>query len=374
MESKTLIIGAGPAGLAVAAQLVNAGLPYEIVEQKDTIASSWHNHYDRLHLHTVKSQSNLPFIEFPEHYPQYVSRQLLVDYYENYAKHFNIKPHFNTKVVSVHKADNYWHIECENEKTFDVINLVVATGLNRIPKIPSWKGQNEFEGEILHASKYKNAFPFKGKRVLVVGMGNTGAEIALDLAENNVEVDLCVRSEVVIVPRDFLGKSVQVTAQKLAKLPFKLGDIISTLPAKIMFGNLQKFNIPISKIKPAVLRREHGKTPTFDLGTIAQIKLGKIKVHRDIDSLRKNSVLFKNGNSATYDAIILATGYYAQLTDFFENNNNLLDDLGEPKIKIGKFEQQGLYFIGFEKFSLGGVLGTLTDESESILKDIIQRD
>jgi len=370
MESKTLIIGAGPAGLAVAARLANAGLPFEIVEQYDTIASSWHNHYDRLHLHTVKSQSNLPFMDFPEHYPQYVSRQLLVDYYENYAKHFKINPHFNSKVISVRKSDVYWHVECENGKSFNVHNLVIATGLNRIPKIPHWKGQEDFDGDILHASKYKNAIPFKGKRVLVVGMGNTGAEIALDLAENNVAVDLSVRSEVVIVPRDFLGKSVQVTAQKLANLPFKLGDIISTFPAKIMFGNLHKFNIPISKIKPAVLRREHGKTPTFDLGTIAQIKLGKINVLRDIDSLQKKTVLFKNGSSNSYDAIILATGYYAQLTDFLENKNNMIDDFGEPRIKIGKEEQQGLYFIGYEKYSLGGVLGTLAVESELILKAI----
>ena len=372
MESKTLIIGAGPAGLAVAARLANAGLNFEIVEQNDTIASSWQNHYDRLHLHTVKSQSNLPLVEFPSHYPQYVSRQLLVDYYEKYAKHFKIKPHFNTKVVNVRKLIKHWHIECENGKVFEVENLVVATGLNRIPKIPKWNGQEEFEGEILHASKYKNATPFLGKRVLVVGMGNTGAEIALDLAENNVEVDLCVRGEVVIVPRDFLGKSVQVTAQKLAKLPFKLGDIISTFPAKIMFGNLKKYNIPISKIKPAVLRREYGKTPTFDLGTIAQIKLGKIKIHRDIESLQKNSVLFKNGSSAPYDAIILATGYYAQLTDFIEDKNTLLDEIGEPKIKIGKEEQNGLFFIGFEKYSLGGVLGTLSEESELILKSILK--
>lgn len=372
MESKTLIIGAGPPGLAVAARLANAGLNFEIVEQNDTIASSWQNHYDRLHLHTVKSQSNLPFVEFPSHYPQYVSRQLLVNYYENYAKQFKIKPHFNTKVVSVRKINKYWHIECENGKEFEAENLVVATGLNRIPKIPNWKGQNEYNGEILHASKYKNAIPFLGKRVLVVGMGNTGAEIALDLAENNVAVDLCVRSEVVIVPRDFLGKSVQVTAQKLAKLPFKLGDIISTFPAKIMFGNLKKYNIPISKIKPAVLRREYGKTPTFDLGTIAQIKQGKINVYRDIESLQKNSVLFKNGSSATYDAIILATGYYAQLTDFMEDKNTLLDEIGEPKIKIGKEEQNGLFFIGFEKYSLGGVLGTLSEESELILKSILK--
>ena len=231
-ESKTLIIGAGPAGLAIAARLKQAELLFEILEQSDKIASSWHNHYDRLHLHTVKAQSSLPFINFPDHYPQYVSRHQLVEYYEAYAEHFQLKPHFNTKVISVRKLNNYWHVVCENGKTFEVQNVVVATGINRIPKLPYWKGQDHFEGEIIHASKYKNPEPYKNKKVLVVGMGNTGAEIALDLAEHQVEVDLCVRSEVVIVPRDFLGKSVQVRAQKLAKLPFNIVEHLADNPVK----------------------------------------------------------------------------------------------------------------------------------------------
>jgi cation diffusion facilitator CzcD-associated flavoprotein CzcO len=254
---------------------------------------------------------------------------------------------------------------------FEAENVVVATGLNRIPKVPHWKGQEEYRGEIIHASKYKNAKPFAGKKVLVVGMGNTGAEIALDLAENQVETGISVRSEVVVVPRDFLGRSVQVTAQKLSKLPFHLGDLIGSLPAKLMFGDLRKYNIPVSKIKPAVLRRVHGKTPTFDLGTIAQIKSGNITVHRDIEALSSEGVHFKNGSTVNYEAIILATGYYAQLQDFLPNNNKLLDTNGEPNIKHGHNEQKGLFFIGFEKYSLGGVLGTLKVDSSDVLLKIL---
>jgi cation diffusion facilitator CzcD-associated flavoprotein CzcO len=371
MKTQTIIIGAGPSGLAVAARLANAGLSFEVIEQSNKIASSWHQHYDRLHLHTVKHLSTLPFVDFPEHFPQYVSRQLLVDYYEAYAKQFNINPHFNCKVVAVQKIDNHWQVRCENGEVFEAENVVVATGLNRIPKTPHWKGQEDFKGEIIHASKYKNAIPFLGKKVLVVGMGNTGAEIALDLAESQVQVYICVRSEVVVVPRDFLGRSVQVTAMKLSKLPFHLGDLIGSLPAKLMFGNLEKYNIPLSKIKPAVLRRVHGKTPTFDLGTIAQIKAGNISVQRDIEALTSSGVLFKNGDAIHYDAIILATGYYAQINDFLTNKNNLLDPNGEPIIKSVQDEQKGLFFIGFEKFSLGGVLGTLPGESLRVLQAIM---
>jgi lysine/ornithine N-monooxygenase len=119
------------------------------------------------------------------------------------------------------------------------------------------------------------------------------------------------------------------------------------------------------------LRRVHGKTPTFDLGTIAQIKAGNISVQRDIEALTSSGVLFKNGDAIHYDAIILATGYYAQINDFLTNKNNLLDPNGEPIIKSGQDEQKGLFFIGFEKFSLGGVLGTLPGESLRVLQAIM---
>lgn len=370
MKVKNLIIGAGPAGLAMAGRLSKVGLPFEIIEQTDKIASKWHQHYDRLCLHTAKSLSCLPYQDFPEDYPQYVSRLQLVVYYENYAKQFNINPHFNTGAKAIYKKDNYWVVECTNDKIFEVENIIVATGLNRIPRIPTWKNQEKFEGEIIHASNYKNPNNFIGKKVLVVGMGNTGAEIALDLAEKNVAVGISVRSEIVVVPRDFLGKPVQLTAQKLEKLPFGIGDWIGQFSSKIKFGNLEKYGLPISKMKPAVLRRVVGKTPTIDLGTIAQIKSGKIKVHRGFEALTANGVAFKNGTTEIFDTLILATGYYCQINDFLENENNFLDKNGEPTAKIGVEKEKGLHFIGYEKYSLGGVLGTLKDDSQLILDTI----
>ena len=370
MNVQNLIIGAGPAGLAVAGRLRKAGLDFEILEQTNKIASKWHNHYDRLLLHTVKSLSSLPYQDFPLDYPQYIPKQQLVEYYEIYAEQFDIKPHFNCTVTSVIKKNDLWQIECPNQKKFEAQNVIIATGLNRIPNVPNWKGKDIFKGEILHAASYKNPSKFKGKKVLVIGMGNTGAEIALDLAEAKIDVGVSIRSEIAVIPRDFLGRPIQLTAKKLAKLPFRLGDIIGALVRRITFGDIKKYGLPVSKTHPRILIQEHGRTPIIDLGTIAKIKKGAIRVLKDVLEFHENSIRFADNKIEEFDMVILATGYYPAITKFLENRGSVLNYAGEPANKIAKGEQKGLYFIGYDKFTLGGILGTLKNDSALILKSI----
>jgi hypothetical protein len=370
MKVKNLIIGAGPAGLAIAGQLRHEGLSFEILEQSDKIAPKWHQHYDRLHLHTVKERSGLPNQDFPEHYPQYISKNQLIEYFDQYALKFEIKPHFNTSVKSIYKNEAGWKVECSNSKTFEAENVIIATGLNRIPKIPTWKGQESFKGEITHASQYKNPNSFKDKTVLVIGMGNTGAEIALDLAEASIFVGISVRSELVVVPRELFGKPVQQTGEKLARMPFGLGNLLSKLGPLIAFGNLKKYGLPISNISPTALRLIHGKTPTIDLGTIEKIKVGKISVCKEIAAFEEDGVSFVDGTSQRFNAVILATGYYAQLDSILGKNHSSIDESGEPKMKIA--QDKGLYFIGYEKHTLGGILSTLKEDALLIVNDLLK--
>ena len=365
-----LIIGAGPAGLAMAGTFRNANIDFEIIEQTSKIAPKWHQHYDRLHLHTVKKLSNLPFLKFPEAYPKYISKDDLILYYENYARKFSINPHFNTKAINVHKNDEVWIVEC-NDKEFTTKNVIVATGKNRIPKIPKWNGQENFRGKMFHASRYKNPKNFEGKKVLVIGMGNTGAEIALDLAENNIELGISVRSEIIFVPRDILGNSIQESGKRLEKLPFGIGDIIGNLTRKLYFGNLKKYGLPISSKAPVEMLKTKGKTPIIDLGTVAKIKSGHIKVFPDIAELTNNGVTFVDGKTQQFDMLILATGYYAQVNDLIKSKDELFDKSGKPKLKVGNKENEGLYFIGFDNYRLGGILGTLEEDSNLILGSIV---
>jgi len=310
-EVENLIVGAGPAGLAVAGRMRKAGLDFEILEQSQNIGNSWHHHYDRLHLHTVKQWSHLPHLEFPEDYPLYVPRKKLIDYFYQYAETFNIDPHFDKKVIAI-----------------------------------------------------------KDKRVLIIGMGNTGAEVALDLAENGVTTYISVRSPISVVPRDLNGRPAQVTAKYLAKIPFGLGDWLGSKIRSIYFGDIRKYNLEPSTMYPAVQLRETGKTPIVDIGTIAAIKAGKIKVVKDIEQFTADGVEFKNGEYLQFDAILLATGYHAKVEEFLERGSDLLDKYGCPKGPIGEDFHQGIYFIGFDNYKLGGILGTINSDSATIVNHI----
>lgn len=367
---ENLIIGAGPAGLAVAGRLRKLDIPFTLIEKSNKIGFAWHNHYDRLHLHTVKRLSHLPYLPFPEHYPSYVSRLDLIKYFEAYAQKFEINPRFEVEVNVIKKEEKLWKVDTSKGE-INAKNVIVATGVNHIPKRPNLKGEENFEGTIEHSKTYKNHIPYKGKKVLVVGFGNTGAEIALDLAEQGIDCAISVRSPVTIVPRDVNGKPVQETAKVLAKLPFGLGDAIGTLVRKIVIGNLSKYGVPQAKIHPAKQLRETGKTPVIDLGTVNFIKQGKIKVHPDISQLSKNEVVFFNGKKKPFDAIILATGYTSNLTKIVENIEPELDNFGYPKSPIALHpSNKGLYFVGFDNYKLGGILGTIYNDSETVVNHL----
>lgn len=366
-----LIIGAGPAGLAMAGRMRQAGMNFTIVEKTDRVGDRWHRHYDRLHLHSVKQWSHLPHLPFPDDYPVYVPRQKFIEYFEQYVKHFNIQPQFNVEVNSIRKAqDGIWEVTTDSD-VIHTRHVTIATGLNRIPNKPTWPGMGAFEGSIVHSIDYKNPESYSGSRVLVIGMGNTGAEIALDLAEAGIPVWISVRESLTIVPRDLNGKPVQETAKILARLPFGLGDWLGARVQRLYFGNLKKYGIKQSEQYPAVELRETGKTPVIDIGTVQAIKQGKIQVVKGVQRFRHDGVVLENGQQLLCEHVILATGYRPRLQDIVEGIEPFLDKFGYPKRPVGSGSQEGLFFVGFDNYQLGGVLGTIYNDSEVVLKYIL---
>lgn len=354
----------------MAGRLRQAGLDFVMIEKSDRVGDSWHRHYDRLHLHTVKQLSHLPGLGFPDDYPRYVPRRQLADYYAVYARTFSIEPRFGEEAQEVRKSDGRWLTTTGTGLAILSDNVVIATGLNQAPFQPPYPGEEAFTGRLVHSKAYRNAEPFADESVLVVGMGNTGAEIALDLSEAGVETSISVRGPVNIVPRDLLGRPTQLTARMLARLPVDLGDRIGTLLRRMTVGDLTEYGIATPEIAPLAQLRERGKTPVIDVGTVVAIKEGRITVRPAIDHFGSDRVGFTDGSEGWYDSVILATGYRPMLEGLLPDGQALLDEKGLPRDVAGDGAHRGLFFVGFDNHRPGGVLGTVVEESAQVVDRI----
>jgi cation diffusion facilitator CzcD-associated flavoprotein CzcO len=370
-KDPVIIIGAGPAGLAAAALLRQADIPFVVLEKGKGVAQCWRDHYDRLHLHTVRDLSHLPGLPFPEDYPQYVPKQELVAYYEHYAQHFGIEPLTQHEVSDLTRLeDGRWQVDCSNGATFVGPQIILCAGMNRMPFRPHFQNEEEYEGAILHSHDYQNATPYRDKEVLVVGMGNSGAEIALDLCEHQVSTAISVRGPVNIVPKEVLGRPTQVTALKIAKLPHWLGDRLGLLVRKFTVGDLPKYGIELPAISPARQLRETGQTPVIDLGTLDYIRAGELEVMPAIEHFTKTGVLFTNGEERNYDAVVLATGFRAQLNDWLPLQAEYFDERGLPKSPVGQGAFAGLFFLGYNNYAPGGGLGIIRTDAPKVVRAI----
>ena len=364
METEILVIGAGPAGLAVAAALIERGKTPLVIEKAEHVGASWRAHYERLHLHTVKALSALPGMPFPDEQPRYVPRQGVVDYLGAYAARFAIAPRFGAEATRiVRDADRRWRTATRSGETFRSRAVVVTTGANNVPFAPTIEGQETFAGTIVHSREYRSAAPFAGKRVLVVGMGNTGAEIALDLAEHGVAVALSVRSPVNIVYRDVLGRPTQQTSLALARLPDALGDAVASFLRNLTVGDIGRWGLRRSRVSPLRDLRVHGRTPVIDVGTLARIKAGEIGVHPGLSRLVADGAEFVDGRTAPFDAIVLATGYRSGVAALFAEVAVAVDENGLPRALAGSGPLADAYFVGFDTRQPGGLLRTIAAQA-----------
>ena len=368
--ASVVVIGAGPAGLAVAASLVTAGQRVVVLEKADSVGPAWRAHYERLHLHTVKAYSALPHLPFPPDYPKYVPRAQVVEYLAAYATHFGIAPRFGEEVIHVRKTAQGWITQSKSGLACRSAFVVVATGANQIPNLPALPGLSDFSGQVLHSAAYRSAIAFTGQRVLVVGMGNTGAEIALDLAEHEVPVALSIRSPVNVVYRDVAGRPTQLTSMALSHLPVKLGDAVALALRNLTVGKLERYGIPTSRISPLRQLREEGRTPVIDVGTLAMIRQGRIAVRPGIQTFTPAGVRFLDGTAEPYDAVILATGFHGQVAQLFGGMEVEVDDKGLPSRMVGQGPLEGAFFVGFDVRQPGGLLRTINLQAQEVARAI----
>ncbi|KAE7997917.1 hypothetical protein FH972_002507 [Carpinus fangiana] len=367
-----VIVGAGPSGLATAACLREQGVPFVVLERAECIASLWQKRtYDRLKLHLPKQFCQLPKLPFPEDFPEYPTKKQFIDYLESYAKRFEINPRFNECVQSARydETSGLWRVKTA-EAEYICRWLVVATGENAECVTPDIEGLAEFSGEVIHVCDYKSGEKFKGKKVLVVGCGNSGMEVSLDLCNHNASPSIVCRSSVHVLPREILGKSTFELAVLLMKwLPLWLVDKLLLIFAWLVLGNIEKYGLKRPATGPLEYKNTMGKTPVLDIGALEKIRSGDIKVVPGIKRLSRGQVELGNGEKLDVDSVVLATGYrsnvpsWLQEGEFFSKN-------GFPKAPFphGWKGNAGLYAVGFTRRGLSGA----SSDAMRIAQDIGQ--
>ncbi|KAM3195881.1 hypothetical protein ACQJBY_071838 [Aegilops geniculata] len=358
---QVFIVGAGPSGLATAACLSKLCIPYIIAEREDCIVSLWHKHtYDRLKLHIAKEFCELPHMAYPTDSPTYLPKDQFLRYMEDYVKHFNICPKFNTSVESCmyNEVRKCWVVTTHNKVDGPTMYaskfLVVATGENSMGYVPEIVGLQSFPGETIHSSSYKSGNDYVGKSVLVVGCGNSGFEIAHDLAVHGANTSLIIRSPLHVMTKELIHLGMVLSTWHL---PLKLVDLILMILAYILLGDLSKYGIVRPNIGPLTLKAKTGRSAVIDTGTTKLIKKGDIKVFGPISCIRGNLIEFADGNERYYDAIVFATGYKSTANIWLKNDMSMLNSDGIPKKDFPNHWKgaNGLYNVGFARRGLAGI-------------------
>nr|GEU48455.1 indole-3-pyruvate monooxygenase YUCCA2-like [Tanacetum cinerariifolium] len=368
-----IIVGAGPSGLAAAACLKNQGVSSLILERSNCIASLWQfKTYDRLCVHLPKQFCQLPLMPFPKDFPNYPTKQQFLSYLESYAKHFDLKPIFNTMVVRAGYDEEcgLWRVKTMLSE-YVCRWVIVASGENAEEVVPKIEGMNEFSGPIIHTSLYKSGGCFENKKVLVVGCGNSGMEVCLDLCNFNACPSLVVRGSLHVLPQEMLGISTFGLSMWLLKwLPVRVVDQLLLLASHFIIGDTNRLGLSRPKLGPLELKNISGKTPVLDVGTLAKIRNGDIKVYPEIKRLACDNVEFVDGRIEKFDAIILATGYRSNVSTWLKDTNLFSED-GFPTKSFpeGWKGGCGLYAIGFTR---RGLLGTSMDAT-MIAQDIARQ-
>ncbi|OLZ71582.1 monooxygenase [Streptomyces sp. IMTB 2501] len=367
------VIGAGPGGLATAYALRARGIRAVVLEKADRVGTSWRGHYDRLQLHTTRRLSALPGLAFPRRFGRWVSRDNVVRYLERYAEHHELEIVTGVEVFRVERAEdgNGWLLHASGGRELTGSAVVVATGYNHTPHVPDWPGLADYGGEFLHAGGYRNAEPYAGRDVLVVGVGNTGAEIAVDLVEGGAaRVRLAVRTVPHLVRRSTLGWPAQYSGVLVRRLPVRFVDRLCRIQAKVAVPDLsvQGLPRPDTGLYSRVLE---GAVPVQDVGLIDAVRKGKVEVVAAVESFEgghPGKVVLADGSRIEPDAVIAATGYVRALEGLV-GHLGILDDRGRPVAHGGRTatEAPGLYFTGFTN-PISGMLREMALDAGRIAK------
>jgi cation diffusion facilitator CzcD-associated flavoprotein CzcO len=362
-----VIIGSGPAGISAALSLRDLGIRSVIVERSGEVAAAWRGRYDRLKLNTGRQFSHLPGRRYPRGTPVYPSRDQVVEHFTRHAREEGVELRVNTEVKRIDRQPAGWLVSTSDGE-IEARNLVIATGYQHTPVIPEWPGT--FAGALSHSSTYRNPAPYAGKRVLVVGSGSSGMEIAHDLGTGPAsKVWLSVRTPPNIMPRKGPGG----LPNDVVSIPFfhlsaRLSDRIATVARLKAFGDLTEFGLPVPAEGPfARAQRLHVAPTVIDPEVVDAIRTGCVEVVPAVRAFDGSDVVLSDGTRINPDAVIAATGYRTGLDPLVGHLGVLTPD-GAPAHLVPAPAADGLYFHGI--LSRPALIGYVAKQSRALAKRI----
>ena len=368
-----VVVGAGPGGLAVAAALRARGVEALVVDRADRVGESWRHHYDRLHLHTPRGWSHLPGHRIPRRFGRWVARDDVVRYLEEYSAHHRLRLLLGTAVTRIDStgdATARWVVRLADGAELRAHDVVVATGYNHTPVEPSWPGLGSFTGELVLARDYRNGAPWAGRDALVVGSGNTGTEVATDLAEHGAtRVWLSVRTPPHILSRTRFGVPAQATGIAVRQLPPKLVDRVAGVLAAVQEPDLSEYGLPRAG-RDLYSRVLEGRIPVQDVGVVAAIRAGRVEPVAAVEAFDEDVVVLADGSRFRPDVVVVATGYRAGLEPLV-GHLGVLGDRGLPEVHGAEQPAgaPGLWFTGFTN-PISGMLRELRLDGERIARAV----
>ena len=352
MTKHVCIIGAGPSGLPAIKNLIDAGISVIAYDYNSDVGGNWIYNENESHssvfetTHIISSKTLSQYEDFPfrPEVSDYPSHEELRHYFQSYAKHFKLYQHiqFNTLVKSCERKDNgLWEvttIKDEHKQVVIFTDLVVCNGHHWEPKYPNYPGK--FSGSFLHSHQYKKAAPFAGKKVLVIGGGNSACDVAVESSRVSAKTAISWRRGYRIIPKFLMGKPTDVFATKMRFLPIYLRNFLAGLIAKINNGSNNVYGLQ----KPS---HKFGAThPTINSELLYKIRHGKITPKVEIDHFEGRKVFFKDDTNEEFDVIIACTGFALAHPFFDEKFLNYREGPVPLYLKMFHPKYENLFFIG----------------------------